>query len=59
MLVLLTYTRSNVDYFLSEVVSKLFTFRTWKLNTVVSCGIYQRIYCTKKQSGTVNVDVEV
>ena len=38
VLVLLADTRSNVDYFLPEVASKLFTFRTWKLDTVVSCG---------------------
>lgn len=41
VVVLLTDTRSNVDYLLLEVASKLFTFRTWKLNTVINSGVYQ------------------
>ena len=57
MLVLLADTRFNVDYFIPEVASKLFTFRTWKLDTTVGFGVYQRVYCTEKQSGIVNVGV--
>lgn len=55
MLALLANTRSHVDYFIVEVARKLFTFRTWKLYTLFSCGIYQRMYCTKEQSQIVNV----